>query len=79
MFNKIFILTVPSEVKLMQKETFNRWYGLNAFYMAMTLSKIPILVIILLLTAAKIIKHSTNRNSSHISHGSNYFTELNQM
>ena len=48
MFNKILILTVPSEVKLMKKEHFNRWYGLNSFYMAMTLSKIPVQVITLL-------------------------------
>jgi hypothetical protein len=63
----------------MKKEHFNRWYGLNAFYMAMTLSKIPGLVNILLLTAVKIIKHGINRNSSHISQGINYFTKLNQM
>ena len=48
MFNKILILTVPSEVKLMKKEYFNRWYGLNSYYMAMTLSKIPVQVITLL-------------------------------
>jgi ABC-type multidrug transport system ATPase subunit len=35
------VLLFPSEVKLMKKEHFNRWYGLNSFYMAMTLSKIP--------------------------------------
>lgn len=80
MFNKIFILTVPNEVKLMKKEYFNRWYGLNSFYMAMTLSKIPVQVSKLLLTAAKNFKHSTSENSSHISHRrSHCFTKLNQM
>jgi hypothetical protein len=53
MFNNIFTLTVPYEVKLMKKEYFNRWYGLNSFYMATTLSKIPVQVIKLLLSAAK--------------------------
>jgi len=32
----------------MKKEHFNRWYGLNSYYMAMTLSKILVQVITLL-------------------------------
>lgn len=40
------VLLFPNEVKLMKKEHFNRWYGLNSFYMAMTLSKIPVQVLL---------------------------------
>ncbi|GFG30679.1 hypothetical protein Cfor_01447 [Coptotermes formosanus] len=40
------VLLFPNEVKLMKKEYFNRWYGLNSFYMAMTLSKIPVQIIL---------------------------------
>ncbi|XP_021933220.1 ATP-binding cassette sub-family G member 1-like isoform X2 [Zootermopsis nevadensis] len=40
------VLLFPNEVKLMKREYFNRWYGLNPFYMALTLSKIPIQVLL---------------------------------
>ncbi|PNF37623.1 ATP-binding cassette sub-family G member 1 [Cryptotermes secundus] len=40
------VLLFPSEVKLMKKEHFNRWYGLNSFYMALTLSKIPVQILL---------------------------------
>lgn len=32
---------VPSEVKLLKKECFNRWYGLTPYYAALTLSRLP--------------------------------------
>ncbi|XP_063221193.1 ATP-binding cassette subfamily G member 4 [Bacillus rossius redtenbacheri] len=35
------VLLFPQDVKLMKKEYFNRWYGLTAYYLALTLSKIP--------------------------------------
>ncbi|XP_069702129.1 ATP-binding cassette subfamily G member 4 isoform X2 [Periplaneta americana] len=36
------VLLFPNEVKLMKREYFNRWYGLSSYYMALTVSKIPI-------------------------------------
>lgn len=35
------IFTDPSEVKLLKKECFNRWYSLMPYYSALTLSRIP--------------------------------------
>lgn len=35
----------PSEVKLLKKECFNRWYGLSPYYAALTLSRLPFQVI----------------------------------
>ncbi|XP_031630020.1 ATP-binding cassette sub-family G member 1 [Contarinia nasturtii] len=35
------ILAYPSEVKLLKKECFNRWYALLPYYTALTLSRIP--------------------------------------
>ncbi|KAG4066626.1 hypothetical protein HA402_007262 [Bradysia odoriphaga] len=35
------ILAYPSEVKLLKKECFNRWYGLSPYYAALTLSRLP--------------------------------------
>ncbi|XP_055625874.1 ATP-binding cassette subfamily G member 4 [Toxorhynchites rutilus septentrionalis] len=36
------ILSYPREVKLVKKECFNRWYGLFPYYLALTLSRLPI-------------------------------------
>lgn len=33
--------SVPSEVKLLRREYFNRWYGLTSYYFAMSMSRIP--------------------------------------
>lgn len=38
------ILNYPSEVKIVKKEYFNRWYGLMPYYMALTLSRVPLQV-----------------------------------
>ncbi|XP_037935775.1 ATP-binding cassette sub-family G member 1 [Teleopsis dalmanni] len=39
------ILSFPSEVKIVKKETFNRWYTLMPYYIALTISRIPFQVI----------------------------------
>lgn len=36
-----YVFSDPSEVKLLKKECFNRWYGLMPYYTALTLSRIP--------------------------------------
>ncbi|XP_052901714.1 ATP-binding cassette subfamily G member 4 [Anopheles moucheti] len=36
------ILSYPREVKLVKKECFNRWYGLFPYYLALTLSRLPV-------------------------------------
>uniref|UniRef100_T1GX15 ABC-2 type transporter transmembrane domain-containing protein n=1 Tax=Megaselia scalaris TaxID=36166 RepID=T1GX15_MEGSC len=36
------ILSYSMEVKLVKKEYFNRWYSLTAYYMALTVSRIPL-------------------------------------
>uniref|UniRef100_A0A1L8E4C2 Putative pleiotropic drug resistance pdr1-15 abc superfamily protein n=1 Tax=Nyssomyia neivai TaxID=330878 RepID=A0A1L8E4C2_9DIPT len=38
------VLSYPLEVKLVKKECFNRWYGLTPYYLALTLSRIPLQV-----------------------------------
>jgi hypothetical protein len=35
---------VPTAVKLLKREYFNRWYGLKAYYMAITVASIPPMV-----------------------------------
>lgn len=40
------ILSYPSDVKMVKKETFNRWYSLPPYYMALTLSRIPVQTIL---------------------------------
>lgn len=40
-FNIFYVFSDPSEVKLLKKECFNRWYGLMPYYTALTLSRIP--------------------------------------
>ncbi|KAK9878730.1 hypothetical protein WA026_023607 [Henosepilachna vigintioctopunctata] len=39
------VLIFPSEVKLLKREYFNRWYSLKAYYMAVTVSGIPLLIL----------------------------------
>lgn len=36
------ILSFPMEVKLVKKEFFNRWYSLTPYYMALTISRLPL-------------------------------------
>ncbi|XP_044735311.1 ATP-binding cassette sub-family G member 4 [Chrysoperla carnea] len=36
------VLVFPTEVKLVKKEIFNRWYSLTPYYAALTVSKIPV-------------------------------------
>ncbi|XP_047120003.1 ATP-binding cassette subfamily G member 4-like isoform X2 [Schistocerca piceifrons] len=38
------LLDFPGEVQLLKREYFNRWYGLNAYFFALTVSKIPLQV-----------------------------------
>ncbi|KOB74240.1 ATP-binding cassette sub-family G member 1, partial [Operophtera brumata] len=38
------VLVFPQEVKLVKKEHFNCWYGLSAYYAALTVSKLPLQV-----------------------------------
>lgn len=42
-------ILVPKEVQLLKREYFNRWYGLNAYFCALTCSQIPMQVRRLLL------------------------------
>ncbi|EEB10447.1 ABC transporter, putative [Pediculus humanus corporis] len=39
------VLVYPAEVKLLKKEYFNRWYGLNPYYFALMLTKLPLQII----------------------------------
>lgn len=34
--------SVPTEVQLLKREHFNRWYGLGSYFMALTCSTIPL-------------------------------------
>nr|CAD7401877.1 unnamed protein product [Timema poppensis] len=36
---------IPGEVKLLKKEYFNRWHGLTSYYMALTISRLPIQIV----------------------------------
>ncbi|XP_034250465.1 ATP-binding cassette sub-family G member 4 [Thrips palmi] len=36
------VLVYPYDVKLFKKEHFNRWYGLNAYYVALSVAKMPL-------------------------------------
>lgn len=40
------LFLVPTQVQLLKREFFNRWYGLSAYYLALTVSTIPIQVIL---------------------------------
>ena len=37
----LFLLSDPDEVKLVKKECFYRWYGLTPYYLALTISRLP--------------------------------------
>uniref|UniRef100_A0A1B6G7Z6 ABC transporter domain-containing protein n=1 Tax=Cuerna arida TaxID=1464854 RepID=A0A1B6G7Z6_9HEMI len=40
------LLQFPQEVKLLKREHFNRWYGLNPYFCALTISRIPIQIML---------------------------------
>ncbi|KAI7815557.1 ABC subfamily G member 4, partial [Rhyzopertha dominica] len=40
------VLIFPLEVKLLKREYFNRWYGLKAYYLALTISTLPLLTVL---------------------------------
>lgn len=42
----IFLFIDPAEVKVVKKETFNRWYTLTPYYMALTVSRLPLQVML---------------------------------
>lgn len=37
--------TDPSELRVVKKECFNRWYGLTPYYLALTISRLPIQIV----------------------------------
>lgn len=37
-------LTYPTEIKILKREYFNRWYGLKPYFLAVTLQNIPLLL-----------------------------------
>ncbi|VVC94252.1 unnamed protein product [Leptidea sinapis] len=37
---------IPTEMRLLKREYFNRWYSLKAYYAALTVSSIPVMVIL---------------------------------
>lgn len=39
------VLLFPTAVKLLKREYFNRWYGLKAYYMAITVASVPLMVL----------------------------------
>ncbi|PNF38654.1 ATP-binding cassette sub-family G member 1 [Cryptotermes secundus] len=41
----ITILTFPSEMSVLQKEHFNRWYSLKSYYISITITDIPVMVL----------------------------------
>lgn len=41
----MFFLPVPSEINILIKEHFNRWYSLKAYYVALTIIDVPVTVI----------------------------------
>ncbi|XP_034480654.1 ATP-binding cassette sub-family G member 1 [Drosophila innubila] len=40
------ILSYPADVKMVKKETFNRWYTLMPYYLALTISRLPLQVLL---------------------------------
>ncbi|KAL7734879.1 hypothetical protein ACLKA6_011156 [Drosophila palustris] len=40
------ILSYPADVKVVKKETFNRWYTLMPYYLALTISRLPLQVLL---------------------------------
>lgn len=43
-FTSCFVSVVPQEVRLLKREHFNRWYSLNPYFCALTVSRLPIQV-----------------------------------
>lgn len=47
-------LTYPTEIKILKREYFNRWYGLKPYFLAVTLKNIPLLftlgILVILIT-----------------------------
>ncbi|XP_065359967.1 ATP-binding cassette subfamily G member 4-like [Calliphora vicina] len=39
------VLTFPLEVKIVKKETFNHWYSLTPYYMALSISRLPLQIV----------------------------------
>ncbi|XP_013136906.1 PREDICTED: ATP-binding cassette sub-family G member 1-like isoform X1 [Papilio polytes] len=39
------VLLFPMEVRMLRREYFNRWYGLKAYYAALTFSSLPVMVL----------------------------------
>ncbi|KAI8123488.1 hypothetical protein FF38_11964 [Lucilia cuprina] len=39
------VLTFPLEVQIVKKETFNHWYSLTPYYMAMSISRLPLQIV----------------------------------
>lgn len=39
------ILSYPSELRVVKKECFNRWYGLTPYYLALTISRLPLQIV----------------------------------
>jgi short subunit fatty acids transporter len=42
----IFNFTDPSELRVVKKECFNRWYSLLPYYFALTLSRLPLQIVL---------------------------------
>lgn len=40
------VFSDPAEVKIVKKETFNRWYSLMPYYMALSVSRLPLQVLL---------------------------------
>lgn len=40
-----FLFAVPTQMSILLKENFNRWYSLKAFYIAITVIDIPISIV----------------------------------
>ncbi|XP_030767197.1 ATP-binding cassette sub-family G member 1-like [Sitophilus oryzae] len=40
------VLMFPLEVKMMKREYFNRWYSLKAYYLAFTISALPLMILL---------------------------------
>lgn len=38
-------LTDPQELRVVKKECFNRWYGLTPYYLALTISRLPLQIL----------------------------------
>lgn len=53
---------VPEEVKILEREYFNRWYSLKAYYMVTLFSTIPPLVSPLLYLTFSLFIHPSNFN-----------------